>query len=225
MTPICAGPPCTSCSACTNRQGLTSLLLADKPDVASFIQATNVPGLYLLSSGPQPPNPAELLASKKMEETVVLLAKAFEAVLYDSPPVLAVADASILAAKVRAVVMIVDSGRTRTDVAQRAKAAIDNTGADLPGCGAQPAHDAPQRLRLLLLLYQSADGDLSKRKKSRRGLLGGLRRRKSPAARTPEPPSNGNGKHKEQQEAEVLQEPALWSEQPAQAPEQETGNG
>jgi polysaccharide biosynthesis transport protein len=117
----------------TNKQGLTNLLLADAPDIAGTAQATSIPNLYVLTSGPLPPNPAELLASKRMDALVSLFKKSYEAVLYDSPPILAMADSAILASKVHEVVMIVDSGRTRSDVSKRAKEAIEKTGATLLG--------------------------------------------------------------------------------------------
>jgi len=117
----------------SNKNGVTNLLLADQPDIAAAAQPTSVPNLSVLTSGPQPPNPAELLASQRMDGLIAQAKSVYDAVLFDSPPVMAVADASILASKVHEVVMVVDTGRTRSEVAKRAKQAIDTTGAKFLG--------------------------------------------------------------------------------------------
>jgi len=117
----------------SNKRGLTNLLLEEQPNVAAAAQATEIPGLDVLTSGPQPPNPAELLASPHMDAIIAQAKTRYDAVVYDSPPVMAVADASILASKVHEVMLIVDSGRSRSDMAKRAKETLDNTGAKFLG--------------------------------------------------------------------------------------------
>lgn len=116
-----------------NKNGVTNLLLSDQPDIAAAAHATDVPGLSVLTSGPQPPNPAELLASPRMDGLIAQARSTYDAVLFDSPPIMAVADASILAAKVQEVVLVVDAGRTRSEMARRARQAIDTTGAKFLG--------------------------------------------------------------------------------------------
>jgi capsular exopolysaccharide synthesis family protein len=119
--------------ALPNKLGMTNLLLMEQPDVSSAAQATGTANLFVLTSGPQPPNPAELLASKRMDVLVELLKQSYEVILFDSPPVLAVADAAILASKVHEVMLVVDSGHTRSDVARRVKETLDTTGAKFLG--------------------------------------------------------------------------------------------
>jgi capsular exopolysaccharide synthesis family protein len=102
--------------------GLTNLLLevdlsaSDSEILAAMkraIQPTQVEGLHLLTSGPIPPNPSELLGSAKMEMTINTLARQYDYVIIDSPPVLAVTDAAVLSRRVEGVLLVVDAGKTR----------------------------------------------------------------------------------------------------------------
>ena len=110
--------------------GLTNVLLTggDFPLVD-----TGIEGLQLLPSGPLPPTPAELVGSLRMREAMAQLRERADYVLFDSPPVLAVADARILATKVDAVVLVVRAGATKRDLAQRAKAQLEQVNAPLIG--------------------------------------------------------------------------------------------
>jgi capsular exopolysaccharide synthesis family protein len=110
--------------------GLTNVLLAggDFPLIE-----TGIEGLQLLPAGPLPPNPAELVGSKRMTETMAQLRERADYVLFDSPPVIAVTDAAILATKVDAVLLVVRAGATKRDLAQRAKAQLEQVKAPLIG--------------------------------------------------------------------------------------------
>jgi non-specific protein-tyrosine kinase len=110
-----------------NEVGLSSLFLGDAPDLESIIQPTFVEGLGMITSGPLPPNPAEVLDSKQMEEILTALRTQSDMVVLDSPPALAVADASILGSRCSGAVLVVDSGRTRTDVYRRAVETLQKT--------------------------------------------------------------------------------------------------
>lgn len=116
-----------------NKFGLTNLLLQDKPNVGQYVQSSGVPYLQILTSGAQPPNPSELLASQRMDGIIRQVSEQYDAVVFDSPPVLAVADATILASKVKRVVLVVDAGSTRTDLARKSVAALKSAGATLLG--------------------------------------------------------------------------------------------
>ncbi|MFN8496834.1 MAG: polysaccharide biosynthesis tyrosine autokinase [Anaerolineae bacterium] len=108
-----------------NRIGLTNLLLDDNLALESALAETPVAGLLVLPSGPLPPNPAELVGSKAMQRRVAELQKMADILVFDSPPVLAVADATILGSMTSGVVLVVDAGRTRADAVERAKAILD----------------------------------------------------------------------------------------------------
>ncbi len=102
-----------------NQIGLSSLFLEDGLKLDDVLQETEVPGLRLLLSGETPPNPAEILDSKRMNEILLDLRMQSDMVVIDSPPLLAVADANILASRCSGAILVVDSGKTRSQVAQR----------------------------------------------------------------------------------------------------------
>jgi len=116
----------------SNHRGLTTALLDDSAAELP-LRDTEVPGLRLLPSGPLPPNPAELLGSRRMAELIQTLRDQAEVVLFDAPPVIAVTDAAILASKVDGVLLVINAGVTRREHAQRAKAALERVNARLVG--------------------------------------------------------------------------------------------
>jgi capsular exopolysaccharide synthesis family protein len=99
--------------------GLSNLLVGDcKPSEA--IRKTTVQNLCVLPAGLIPPNPAELLGSKRCEDFFATLGQNFDWVILDSPPVLAVADASILANTATGVVFVVGADQTSRQAARAA---------------------------------------------------------------------------------------------------------
>ncbi|HUT15103.1 MAG TPA: polysaccharide biosynthesis tyrosine autokinase, partial [Anaerolineae bacterium] len=116
-----------------NEVGLTSLLLEQEADLRHVIQPTHVDGLRVLTSGRLPANPAEVLSFPETTNLLERLRPLADYVLLDSPPVLSTADASILAQKVDGVCMVVETGRTRTEVFRRAAAALEGVKARLIG--------------------------------------------------------------------------------------------
>ncbi len=102
-----------------NHVGLSTLFLEEAPSLDAAMQKTTVPGLRVLASGEPPPNPAELLDSKRMNEILLELRSEADMVVVDSPPLLVVADANILASRCSGAVLVVDSGRTRTESARK----------------------------------------------------------------------------------------------------------
>jgi capsular exopolysaccharide synthesis family protein len=96
----------------TRQPGLTSVLIGHT-SLEEALQTTPIPGLQLLSCGPIPPNPAELLSSRAMHDMHRQLMQMADLVIFDSPPVLATADAQVLAAQVDGVVYVVQLGETR----------------------------------------------------------------------------------------------------------------
>ncbi len=78
-----------------NRVGLANVLVREV-DIANAIQRTEVEGLHMMASGPIPPNPSEMLASRRMEELISLLRESYDYVLIDTPPVGVVTDAAVL---------------------------------------------------------------------------------------------------------------------------------
>ncbi len=115
-----------------NRLGLTNVL-AGLEDYSTAIQCTEVPNLYVLTSGPIPPNPAEILGSKKMEALIQKLSEQYEYILFDAPPIIAVADAQILSHYIDGVLLVVNSGKTNKELAIRAKSLLENVKANVIG--------------------------------------------------------------------------------------------
>lgn len=100
--------------------GLTNILAEDSHP-AEYIQDTDIENLQILSSGPIPPNPSELLGSKRMKKLLSYVREQADMVLIDSPPAVAVTDASVLASQVDGITLVVDAGTVRPEMAQRAK--------------------------------------------------------------------------------------------------------
>jgi len=101
-------------------RGLTNVLVEDVP-VQDFLQDTEIENLKILTSGPIPPNPSELLGSRKMQELLDYLKTQADYLIIDAPPVIAVTDACVLAAKVDGITLVVNSGTIRPEMAQKAK--------------------------------------------------------------------------------------------------------
>lgn len=97
------------------------------------LQETMVPNLWLLTSGTIPPNPAELVASRRMSEVITALQQHADIVLFDAPPVIAVTDAAVLSSKVDAVLLVISAGKTKRDHAKKAKALLEKVNAHLIG--------------------------------------------------------------------------------------------
>lgn len=92
-----------------NNEGLTTALVQGRP-FAELAQATRIPHLFVLPTGPLPANPAELVGSRRMRTFVETATEKFELVVLDTPPVLAASDAVALSAQCDGVIMVVRAG-------------------------------------------------------------------------------------------------------------------
>jgi non-specific protein-tyrosine kinase len=115
-----------------NEHGLTSALL-EQAETALPVQSTSVPGLRLLPSGPLPPRPADLLGSRRMGALIERLRREADIVLFDTPPVVAVTDAAVLAPRVDGVLLVLHAGQTRRDRAREARQILDKVKANVVG--------------------------------------------------------------------------------------------
>jgi capsular exopolysaccharide synthesis family protein len=114
-----------------NDEGLTSMMLQEGGSVPAH--KTEVPGLMVLTSGPLPPRPADILGSKRMEAVIAHLRDHADVVLFDTPPVNAVTDAAVLATKVDGVLLVFRSGATKRDRAREARRLLDKVNANIVG--------------------------------------------------------------------------------------------
>ncbi len=103
--------------------GMTELVLGQIENAP--LQETGVENLWLLASGTQPPNPADLLGSKRADQAIATLLAQADMVLFDAPPVIAVTDAAVLGAKVDGVLLVISAGKTRREHAERAKEILE----------------------------------------------------------------------------------------------------
>ncbi|GIP39969.1 tyrosine-protein kinase YwqD [Paenibacillus sp. J31TS4] len=109
----------------TNRSGLTNILVGQMT-WEQAVQPTDIPNLDLLTAGPVPPNPSELLASQRMSALLEELKGHYDIVIVDTPPVLVVTDAQVLSTKCDGVVLVIDSGKVKREVAMKAKSNLDH---------------------------------------------------------------------------------------------------
>jgi protein-tyrosine kinase len=115
-----------------NLRGLTNTMM-QQLSLEEAVHKNVIDKLDILTSGPIPPNPAEMLASGRSKALWAKLAETYDYVLIDSPPVLAVADASILATQVDGVILVIRSAQTRIDLAKEAKDQLLKANANIIG--------------------------------------------------------------------------------------------
>jgi succinoglycan biosynthesis transport protein ExoP len=116
-----------------NTKGLTNWL-SGETDIENLMQTLPTqPNLKFLTSGPVPPNPAELLGSDEMRRLLGILSERFSHIVIDSPPAISFTDASILSTMVDGVVLVVHAGRSSRAVVRRAKQQLLDVGAHIFG--------------------------------------------------------------------------------------------
>lgn len=115
-----------------NRRGLSSLLIGEN-NLNEATVNSNIPNLDILSSGPIPPNPSELLGSKKMQHVIEQGKELYDLIIFDTPPVLAVTDAQVLADYADGSLLVVRSKKTDQEAAIKAKESLEPAKAKLLG--------------------------------------------------------------------------------------------
>ncbi len=115
----------------SSRTGLTNALLRE--DDGNAIKSTEIPQLDLLPSGPLPPNPAELLHSERLAELIQELKQRYDRIIFDSPPVNLVTDASILSRLVDGCILVVRANATPREAARAATRQLRDIGAPIFG--------------------------------------------------------------------------------------------
>ncbi|MFD0961654.1 CpsD/CapB family tyrosine-protein kinase [Paenibacillus chungangensis] len=116
----------------SNRWGLSSAI-AQQCSIEEAIQMTTIPNLDVITSGDIPPNPSEMMNSKRMTAILAQLRSIYDIVLIDTPPLLAVTDAQIVATKCDGVIMVVNQGKVKRDIAKRAIQNLENVNARILG--------------------------------------------------------------------------------------------
>jgi capsular exopolysaccharide synthesis family protein len=113
--------------------GLSNYLADLGPDFDAIVTSASVGGVSVIPSGPTPPNPAELLGSPRMVTLLDQLRNEYDMVFVDSPPILPVADGTILASELDAVIVVVDAFATRSGSLDAALAAVRHTNVPILG--------------------------------------------------------------------------------------------
>ena len=109
-----------------NAVGLSNILTL-QTILEEAIKQSEIPNLDLLTSGPIPVNPAELLGSKAMASTIERLRKIYDYIIFDAPPVLAVTDAQLIANQSDGTILVVDTGETKKDDVRKSKELLNTT--------------------------------------------------------------------------------------------------
>jgi capsular exopolysaccharide synthesis family protein len=116
-----------------NTKGLTTWLSGEKNLDVLIQRCDKAPSLKVLTSGPVPPNPAELLGSEEMRKLLNILSEQYAHIIIDSPPAISFTDASILSTMVDGVILVVHGGRSSRAVVRRAKQQLLDVGAHVFG--------------------------------------------------------------------------------------------
>jgi len=127
-----------------NAHGLTTLLRSDDATLDSIAAPTEQANLRVITTGPLPPNPAELMSSHRMRTILDRLQSAADLIVLDSPPLLAVADSSILSSFMDGTVLVIESHRGRRRAIRQGREVLGRAGANILGV---VLNRAPSRAR------------------------------------------------------------------------------
>ncbi|HHU17210.1 MAG TPA: CpsD/CapB family tyrosine-protein kinase [Clostridiales bacterium] len=115
-----------------NVKGLTNVL-AENMDYHEILNSVGIPNLDILTSGPKPPNPSEILGSTRMEAFMERVSKEYDVIILDAPPILPVADAMVLSKLADGIILVTEYGKTTYETAVRSKENVENIGAKILG--------------------------------------------------------------------------------------------
>lgn len=116
-----------------NNEGLSTLITSKEASIVDYIEKIEIDNIFILTSGATPPNPAELISSKRMEQLISEMEEAFDLVIFDTPPILAVADSQIMAGKVDGTLFVLRKGVDKKEQILSAKERMDSVNANVLG--------------------------------------------------------------------------------------------
>lgn len=119
----------------SNKQGLSTILSSElaEAEIFNMVQKDDESGLYILTCGPIPPNPAELLGSEQMRRLLTYLEATFTQIIIDSPPVASFTDGVLLGSLVDGVLLVVHAGKGSQEIGRRGKQVLTDVGAKIIG--------------------------------------------------------------------------------------------
>jgi capsular exopolysaccharide synthesis family protein len=112
-------------------EGLATLLMGEQSQLP--LQDTAASGVRVLTSGPPPANPLEALASRRFDQALALARAQADFVLVDTPPAGALADVAVVAPRLEGMLLVVSAGKTKRDLARRAREQLERVNANLLG--------------------------------------------------------------------------------------------
>ena len=147
--------------------GLSNYLSSQdkETDIMKYVQQTKESkNLYLFASGPIAPNPSELIGSEKMKELVNHLRKEFDIIIFDTPPLIAVTDASLLSGLVDCFTLVVRAGTTNKRMLTRTLIGLENIGTKIAGlivneASEQTLYGGGYTYQYYYQYYSDEDGD------------------------------------------------------------------
>lgn len=115
--------------------GLSNLLINKnwKEEYAKYIKKTKVENLFVITSGAFPPNPSELLASRRFEELLEEFKEKFDVIILDCPPITGLNDSLVLASRADASILVAKYRKTSIELLEKSKKALENVGVKLAG--------------------------------------------------------------------------------------------
>ncbi len=150
-----------------NNVGLTNLLINPAGDHALALQNVAVRGLSVLTSGRTPPNPAELLGSKRMAELVQRLAQEADAIVIDTAPIMAATDAVAMAPVVDGTVLVIESGKTHIPAARQSIESLKKVGGRILGVVLNKMPRNGRSYYYYYYYYYAEDGEKKSRRKKK----------------------------------------------------------
>lgn len=115
--------------------GLSNLLLNKnwRKEYQNYIQTTKVPNLFVIPTGPYPPNPSELLASPRFKHFLNEIEKEFDYIILDCPPIVGLNDTLVVASIADTTILVAKHKKTQLDVLENSKKALEAVGANISG--------------------------------------------------------------------------------------------
>ena len=158
----------------SNNRGLTTAILDTNSNIEDHIQDSGIRNLRIMSSGPIPPNPSELLSSQRMEQLLTMLRQHADFVVFDTPPILTVTDSTVLSTQVGGTLLVIDTGNTRRSTLAQAYELIGSSGGHVYGAllnRLKPSRRGYYYNYYYYSEYKYEDGNRKKRLKSKNGRL------------------------------------------------------
>ena len=116
-----------------NTQGLTNVLTDRHLRLSDVAHRSYVENLDFVTCGVIPPNPSELIGSKRMEELIEQMKEEYDLIIFDNPPLLAVTDAQVMATRVDGTIVVVPKGEVSKDELEKAASLLENVKANVLG--------------------------------------------------------------------------------------------